>query len=686
MATERTVPSGRKKKQLRGFVMTGGGAKGLYEAGVIHALHICGMDFDVITGSSVGALNSVFYAEYLFRKRQLPATVLQDPLQTVDAMDGLVKAFHHAWLQLPDKKLIDDSEQGPLGLLKEDLLHFELSVPAAIRVGWWWTDPKRGVLPPADTWTSSLGLAKELVERVGGGGVLLQLLKDHRLSFFREAARTYLARFKMDHSLIPPFDDHKLRDVFTQPVSPLCEEHLSNGMDADVDAQGARLILVDPDRTLRDYGEKDIAVRLTRANYRTGRLEISAWVTMQDFVGFLKRQAWRLDAFGPDQIPLGSFRLEVPGNPNAINAAICSGRFPGVFTPYKIEDIYPASDPENLLLAKLLSDWLVDPELESCAKEAYLRHATDSSSNKWETLYSTWRDSSTLRDFFPQATDTYVDGGTIDNTPTNSAVDFAREWAERNELSKRDMTLDLFTIFLDTEPKIGPDEAKAPTIFEVVSRTLNIQGAAKKSSDANTVDTINAFGQHGEELGRVLQALLASYSEALSKLPPIEAEQALAKLRQSIRTLLIHNLPGNSGEDAADGLLHAIDQWSKGVISRGLPLQVNIIKIYPEEMPLGTLQFTERLGYRKEDAIRMLTMGCHNTLTALRGYLKKQAKFGLEPRDRHAFRLIREWTGDLHQSDEGSKSAAADMEWRCQRTTCVFHRHFCSKGASRNAS
>lgn len=54
-----------KKVKRRGFVMTGGGAKGLYEAGVIHAFHISGSEFDIITGSSIGAMNSVFYAEYL---------------------------------------------------------------------------------------------------------------------------------------------------------------------------------------------------------------------------------------------------------------------------------------------------------------------------------------------------------------------------------------------------------------------------------------------------------------------------------------------------------------------------------------------------------------------------------------------------------------------------------------------
>lgn len=111
-------------------------------------------------------------------------------------------------------------------------------------------------------------------------------------------------------------------------------------------------------------------------------------------------------------------------------------------------------------------------------------------------------------------------------------------------------------------------------------------------------------------------------------------------------------------------------------------MQVNIIKIYPEEMPLGTLQFTERLGYRQENAIHMLTMGCQDTLTALRGYLRKQARSGLDSRDRQAVQLIREWTGDLDQS--GGGSSGADGKWRCRRTACVFHGHFCSKGASRS--
>ena len=111
--------------------MTGGGAKGLYEAGVIHAFHLTGMEFDVITGSSIGAMNSAFFAEYLYQKRGLPGEVLADPLQAVEALDPLVKAYHHAWLLMPDKRVIDDSPEGPLGKLKDDLLRLQPEPAAA---------------------------------------------------------------------------------------------------------------------------------------------------------------------------------------------------------------------------------------------------------------------------------------------------------------------------------------------------------------------------------------------------------------------------------------------------------------------------------------------------------------------------------------------------------------------------
>ena len=155
---------------------------------------------------------------------------------------------------------------------------------------------------------------------------------------------------------------------------------------------------------------------------------------VENFVRFMHKQAWRLQKYGPEAIPLGSFRLQVPGNPLAIDAAICSGRFPGVFTPFPLTEIYPVSDPENAMLYRLLSGWLGDPQVEAGLAQASQSIQGGGAEGKdgWERLFASWRNSAEMRDFFPKESDTYLDGGAIDNTPSNSAVDYAREWAEQS--------------------------------------------------------------------------------------------------------------------------------------------------------------------------------------------------------------------------------------------------------------
>ena len=515
------------KLKKRGFVMTGGGAKGLYEAGVIHAFHITGMEFDIITGSSIGAMNSVFFGEYLFQKKQLPDMVKMDPATAVEAMDPLVKAYQHAWLQMPGKKLIDDSAQGPLGRLKDDLQAFNISLPLVTRLGWWWTDPDKSAAPPAAAWPALLKLMQELIKHLGGAGTLLNIFRNNRSALLSTVARTYLAKFGMDRSLVPAADDHKLKDVFTQPVSPLRPEHLSGDANTPDDPSVKRYILVDPARSLGDYDRQGIAVRVTRANYRTGRLEISAHVTLDVFVNFMEKQAWRLEAEGPDKLPLGSFRLQVPGNPNAVNAGLASGRFPGVFAPFPIDELYPAGDPENDLLHKLLDKWLADPEVAEKVKQIIQERPARKGKGEhyWEDLFTGWQKSESMRDFFPRSRDVYVDGGSIDNTPSNSAVDYVREWADNTHHSRRGVSLELFVIFLETEPKVDQEKVQDPAMFQVVKRTLAIQGAATRASDTNTVSTINTFGQRGEDLANALATVLESYRGLVDGLDEVTKAQ-----------------------------------------------------------------------------------------------------------------------------------------------------------------
>ena len=669
----------KSPKRRRGFVMTGGGAKGLYEAGVIQAFHLTGMEFDVITGSSIGAMNSVFYAEYLFYKRQLPLDVQRDPITAIENMDGLVKAFHHAWLTMPDKQVINDGPESPLGMLKDDLLRFNLTLPQVTSLLWWLTDPDKNSLPPPRLWPKLLRLGSELAERLGASEVL-RILKYHRNDLLREALRTYLARFSLEHSVVPDKEDYKIKEVFTSPISPLRPEHLSGSLNS-ADEDGNQLYqLVNPDRTLRDYAELGIHVRLTRANYRTGRLEISAYVTPEEFACFLDKHAWRIQAFGPDKLPLGSFRLKVPGNPVALNAAICSGRFPGVFRPYRLEDIYPESDDENKLLYGLLHGWLSDTDVESKIKPI-LNNLNPGSHRSEEQKWVEWKQSKSMRKFFPTARDTYVDGGAINNTPYTAAVDFVRDSLQQTGGTIRDEMLELYVIYLGTEPKVAHDETTDPFIFEVVGRTLELVNAANENSRANTFDTINTFGKRGEQIAQILDLVLDAYQETLGELDANKRSQAEEKLLKRVQELGKRSFPGKS----PDGILDQVKKWTDQTLTNRLPLHVETVKIFPQNMPLNTLQFTERLGYKKENAIQMLTMGCYNTLDNLRTRLEARVKAegwkDLDGHDQRALTLVRKWTGDSWQVAPGSEAPNKELPvWQCQRTACAFHAHACPHG------
>ncbi len=662
----------------RGFVMTGGGAKGFYEAGVIHAFHLTGMEFDVITGSSIGAMNSIVYAEYLYRKRRLPEAEQNDGLAAVEAMDPFVKAFHRTWLLMPSFRIIDDGEDGPLGELKNDLAQFNVNLSQLVQLGWWYRDPDRGKLPGPVLWPAFAKLLWGLVERLGGGSELLRIIKDHPYGFVRTALRAYLRRFGMEQSLVPPGDDGRLRDAFTGKVTPLLQRHLDGDVTTEYDAAAEPIELIGADRTLREYAAQGITVRLTRANYRTGRLEISTYLSPEDFVRYMQKQAWRLEVPDPTRIPLGSFRLQMPGNPNAVAAALASGRFPGVFVPYPVLGIYPRSDADNALLYRLMDTWLDDPAAVDRLAQAY-RTLQDAGVvlAPWKSLLTTWENSHRMHGFFPVLADTYVDGGAIDNTPSNAVVDAVREWAESTGVSRRKIELELFVIYLHPEPGVDPTQTGDPALFDAVSRTLEIQGAAKKSSEAVTVDTINTFGQRGEDLGRALQLLLDAYRAALDGVPAADKQAARERLAAGINELGLR-LPGG-GADA--DILERAARWAGDMIDDKLPLRVEKVIVYPQEMPLSTLQFTERMGYNKDNAIKMLTQGCHNTLFALRNHLERPANI-IDDQDRRALALARRWMGVDDWPKEDSEQLRMRDAWRCTRTACTFHARFCSRGAT----
>jgi predicted acylesterase/phospholipase RssA len=664
------------KTTRRGFVMTGGGAKGLYEAGVIHAFHLCGMEFDVITGSSIGAINAIAYAEYQYLKRQLSTTIRDDPEKALEAMDAFVKEYHDTWRRLPDFQIIDDSETGPLGMLKSDLLRFDISLPQIVRLVWWWTDPteNKWLRPAPRVWLSLALLLKEAVERLGSGCEFLRIWGRSRRtqrSLLGIFLRAYLARFNLEHAIVPDEGSHRLQELFSA--------------------------IVDPNRTLRDYADAGIDVRLTRANYRTGRLEISMYQSPVGFVRYLAGHAWHLEKNWNRIAPLGSSRLQMVGNPNAIGAAIASGRFPGVFAPFPIWQIYQLNKespgPENELLNSILQGWMDKPQVEESLYTAYRTMHPDWSEQKakrqWAQVFSAWRDSGILRQLFPHANDTYVDGGAIDNTPTNSAIDATREWTNETGTSRRDVVLDLYTIFLDppATPQIESHESE-PALYEVVQRTLAIQSAAKLPSDAVVVRTINTFGQRAERLGQTADQLYSGLAALLDELHndlPIEwtAEQKQAVMTAVQQRVVVGMGLAAEGGDDIRPALEKIKGSTDSTMSGRLPIHVEPVEIYPDTMPMGTLNFTKRLGFRDEDAVQMLTVGCYQALWTLRAHLEgKQMECAqkgatLEATDLHALHLARKWMGF---EDWPEDVAQRQSVWRCQRTACAYYNSVCHHG------
>jgi hypothetical protein len=93
----------------------------------------------------------------------------------------------------------------------------------------------------------------------------------------------------------------------------------------------------------------------------------------------------------------------------------------------------------------------------------------------WETLHESWRTSESVRDLFRRDDGGYVDGGTIDDTPSNSAIDAVREWMDREGQSRGSVALDPHVVFLHPEPMVDPVAVQDPPFHRVVQRTRDIQ-------------------------------------------------------------------------------------------------------------------------------------------------------------------------------------------------------------------
>ena len=94
----------------RGLVLAGGGSKGAYQAGCIKALKELGYDFDLVTGTSIGALNGLLVVQedyntlYRLWDEITISEVLEDPVNfnfSIDSMlsqTNLIKPFFKSYI------------------------------------------------------------------------------------------------------------------------------------------------------------------------------------------------------------------------------------------------------------------------------------------------------------------------------------------------------------------------------------------------------------------------------------------------------------------------------------------------------------------------------------------------------------------------------------------------------------
>jgi hypothetical protein len=75
----------------------------------------------------------------------------------------------------------------------------------------------------------------------------------------------------------------------------------------------------------------------------------------------------------------------------------------------------------------------------------------------------------------------------------------------------------------------------------------------------------------------------------------------------------------------------------------------------------------------------MLSMGCYDTLWALRAHLEADSA-SPDDQDRQALALARKWMGFEALPKDPAAVASLKAAWRCQRTACAFFDRFCPHG------
>lgn len=128
---------------MNGLFLQGGGAKGAFQAGALYAMHEKGMDFDIISGTSIGSINGYYvykgnleelkkyYTEFdmagaMKRYRisdTIPNDYIIDELRKLRGINPKVKAFYVNYVSVNESTL-NHVHKNLVGLDKEESLKY----------------------------------------------------------------------------------------------------------------------------------------------------------------------------------------------------------------------------------------------------------------------------------------------------------------------------------------------------------------------------------------------------------------------------------------------------------------------------------------------------------------------------------------------------------------------------------
>lgn len=697
-ASERQQPAareGRAQAAKCALVLSGGGAKGVFESGVLHALGQVDFRPQVITGSSVGAINAVAFAESLAVRRE----------QGEEAARAVLERALELWQRLDVEHVAD--VDGTIGVRVWALCGAGILLGLALLAGATWTDLRAG-------WMGFL--LRAAAGLIGLAAVALGAFSLYAWSRLPKVLRAHVRRGLVNPE--PVTEGSRRSRTSAGPVAAgrgfLSRERLLRwvGLAPSLfSGRGLRRALtriVPETRRLSEYESCDLDVRLTRANVRTGRTEISERLTAAE-------------ASLPD-VDRGRRML---GDPRAVAAALASSAFPSGFPPVPAVALYPEEENPQLYAkltqrarakrelgrvfgerAKSQYRWLVQRLDEWTEREpALLRndHQAELLERIQREFYgerASWSRVSSASLLclaetreWPQLpvpgdsrySDRYFDGGILDNTPLSAALTAIRDAesrrpapvsasaasAESAASPTQKPIHEMVVVLLAPLPRaryVTAEEAERLEGPALGLRALRLQAERRLADDVKNAERIDRMLA---EKGR-MEAALSGVTDRL--------EAAGVRERGGAREEADRPSPGSWAEvlgserpqEAADA---AAAQAHQRAPSAHL-VRVRVTRVYPNWDLPWLLALDDRLGFDSELAREFQARGCRDTLAALADRHAPDARAGkpLPPQAHAARRLL-----------GGTWEEAPSPGWTCRADVCSL-RSACQRVAAQDAA